>query len=168
MSCWNYRSVYMDDTDLWASVHCQMTSQSGHTQVAVQISSFGVTNVMFATQLCDSLKNVSHLISPPISPTRHQLLGVQNWVAGCIYIFTTPLLKALPVGWWEHVHFPSSTPVTNLPSTVITPCTLKTLTVPHIVNQFPGCDMSIAVLTTTRHLSVSWARSTHSTPSHYT
>jgi len=36
--CWNYRSVCMHDKDLWASVHCQMTSLSGHTPVGVPIT----------------------------------------------------------------------------------------------------------------------------------
>ena len=58
-----------------------------------------------------------------------------------------------------------------LTSTDITPCSrtvLKTLTVPHLVKKFPGCDRFITVFATARYLSVSWARSIQSTPSHYT
>jgi len=58
--------------------------------------------VLFATQLCDSVQNISHLTSPPISPTRHRLLRVQSWVSNYTYFYHP--MNELLVGWWDNVH----------------------------------------------------------------
>jgi hypothetical protein len=107
--CWNYRSVCMHDKKFVGE--CTLSDDitvrphaSGSTNY-----SFGVTTVLFANQqLCDSVKNVSHLTSPPMSPTRRQLLRVQSWVSEYKY-FYHPMTELL-VGWLDNVHNPRSTP----------------------------------------------------------
>ena len=99
--CWNYRSVCTHDKDLWASVHCQMTSLSGHTPVGVQTTTSEL--LPYGSLLGSAtLQNVSHLTSPSISSTRHQLLLVQSRVSDYIY-FYHPMTELL-VGWWDNAH----------------------------------------------------------------
>jgi hypothetical protein len=88
---WNYRSVCMHDKDLWASVHCQMTSLSRHTPVAVQITVSELLQYCSLLSFATLWRMWATLPPPPISTTRHQLLRVQSWVSP-IHIFITP--------WW--------------------------------------------------------------------